>query len=134
MVFFTGVGIAMLMYYWQQSGLMFALCIALAVELVNLVIINNLMKSLEKRLTTKYTKIINKLKKATRISDGKEREFRKTDKAQKDEIESLEAKVRELNIMLEVFKKKIDEQDEKLSRLENLPRRSAKSKARDLKV
>ena len=134
MVFFTGVGIAMLMYYWQQSGLMFALCIALAAELVYLVIINNVIKSLEKRLTTKYTKIIDKLKKEALSSTRKEREFRKTDKAQKDQIAAQESKVRELNIKLEVFKKQVDEQDEVLSRLQNLPRSSTKSKLKNLKV
>lgn len=128
MVFFTGVAIALMMYYWQQDALLYALCIALTVELLNLFIMSNLMKSMENKLRKRYMEPLNKLKKQLRISQAKEGVFRETDQKQRDEIATLDGKVREMKIMLEVFKKKTAEQEEKLDRYENLPSRSRRSK------
>ena len=127
MVFFSGVAIALLMYYWQQSALIYALCIALSVELLNLFTMNNLMKSQAEKLRKRYTEPLNQLKKQLRISQAKEGEFRKTDQKQREEIAALEEKVREMKIMLGVYKKKTAEQEEKLNRYENLPSRSKRS-------
>ena len=128
MVFFTGVTIAVLMYYWQQSALIYALCIALTVELLNLFTMNNLIKSQAEKLRKRYTEPLNKLKKQLRIAQTKEAEFRKSDQKQRDEIAALQEKIRELKIMLGVYKKKTAEQEEKLNRYENLPSRSKRSK------
>ena len=129
MVFFTGVAIALLMYYWQQNGLIYALCIALSVELLNLFTMNNLMKSQAEKFRKRYTEPLNELKKELRMSKTKEGEFRKTDQKQRDEITALQEKVREMKIMLGVYKKKAEEQEEKLNRYENLPSRSKRSKS-----
>ncbi len=128
MVFFTGIAIALMMYYWQQSALLYAFCIALAVELLNLFLMSNLMKSLENKLRKRYVEPLNKLKKQLRISQVKEAEFRKADQKQRDEIATLQEKEREMKIMLGVLKKKAAEQEEKLNRYENLPSRSKRSK------
>ena len=124
MVFFTGITIAMMMYFWQQGALLYALFVSLLVEFLNLYIVKSLMGSIEAKMKKRYAEPLQKLKKELRIAKAKEGEFRKSDQKQRDEIEALKEKVRELQIVMDVYKKKTEEQEEQLNRFQNLPSRS----------
>jgi hypothetical protein len=59
MVFFTCVIVVLVLYFLQESGLIFVTIIAVIAELVNLFMTQTLTKSVEKQITKKFVKIIN---------------------------------------------------------------------------
>lgn len=116
MVFLSGVIITMLMFYGQKEFLVYALCIALVAELVNITIINNLLKSKASKLASSHAQASEKLKEMLWSTQEKEEEFRNKDLLQRDEIAILKKALDQQGHKLKASEKKVAELQEQLKR------------------
>ncbi|MCD4743580.1 MAG: hypothetical protein K8R67_14045 [Desulfobacteraceae bacterium] len=110
MVFLTSIIIVSILYFMQASGLIFVTVVALVAEFMNITMTHALTKSVEKKVTEKFMKVIDKykakvmqMKKRTVILEGQReddtnalfeaREKNKTYEIQIKEYETLKAKL-----------------------------------------
>jgi ABC-type oligopeptide transport system ATPase subunit len=62
MVFFTSIIIVLILYFLQTDGLIYVTIIAVVAELINIFMAQTLTKSVEKKLNTKFKKIVDRYK------------------------------------------------------------------------
>ena len=62
MVFLTSIIIVSILYFMQASGLIFVTVVALVAEFMNITMTHALTKSVEKKVTEKFMKVIDKYK------------------------------------------------------------------------
>lgn len=116
MVFLSGVVIAMLMFFGQKDFLIYAFCIALVAELVNITIINNLLKSKESKVASSHSQANEKMKKMLWSYQEKEDELRKHDMLQREEIAILKKSLDQQTHNLELSQKKVAELQAQIKR------------------
>ncbi|GEM_PF-5436327 len=128
MVFLTSIIIVSILYFMQASGLIFVTIVALVAEVLNISMTHIITKSVEKKLTDKYTKLIDRykakieqMKKRNLILEGQREddtnalyEAREKNKVYETRLKEYEA----LNLKLE---EKIENQKAIISKLEDLP-------------
>ena len=58
MVFFTSILIVLILYYLQADGYIYVIVIAVIAELINIIMTQTLTKSVEKKITARFGKVI----------------------------------------------------------------------------
>lgn len=116
MVFLTGIIVAMLMLYGNKDFLIHSICIALIAELVNVSVMNKLVKSKEGRLVTRHTQTSDKLKRMLYSSQEREEELAKVEFKQREEIVVLKRALKDQTDRLEVSRKTAVELKEQVKR------------------
>ncbi len=134
MVFLSGVVIAMLMYYGNKDFLVHALCVALVVELVNITIINNLLKSKEKKLSSGHAESSEKMKKMLWSYQEKEEELKKKDLLQREEIAVLKKSLDQHVQKLDLSQRKVKELQEQMRKAAEPPPKADRLTKEDLSL
>ena len=75
MVFFTAILIVVILYYLQGDGLVYVTIIALVAELINIFMTHAVTKSVEKKLTTQHTRIVEGYKNRLKANKHTIKEF-----------------------------------------------------------
>lgn len=75
MVFFTAILIVVILYYLQGDGLVYVTIIALVAELVNIFMTHTVTKSVEKKLSTQHTRILEGYKNRLKANKETIKEF-----------------------------------------------------------
>ena len=127
MVFLSGALIAVLMLYGSREFLIYAICIALLAELLNVTIMNRLVKSKENSLQSRHAQSSDKLKRMLYKSQEREEELQKTDIRQREEISVLRRSLDEQAKRLEDSLKSVSELKEQLRQQQEAAARSESS-------
>ncbi len=128
MVFLTSIIIVCILYFMRAEGLIYVTIIALVAELLNITTTHALTKSVEKKITGKYSRVIQKYKK--KMVQLKKRNFILEGQREQDtnSLYDAMAKIKEYEEKLQSYEeenaameKKIKEQRERLRNLSDLP-------------
>ncbi len=111
MVFFTSIIIIGIVYYLQADGLIYVTMIAVVGELLNIFMSQTLSKSVEKKASTKFGKIIHSLK--TNITIQK-KTIKELEKIQEDSV----LKLMSANTKIKVYEKKLGIEEEETQAIE----------------
>ncbi len=127
MVFLTGIIVAMLMLYGNKDFLIHSICIALIAELVNVSVMNKLVRSKEGRLVARHTQTSDKLKRMLYSSQEREEELVKVELAQRDEIAVLKRALKDQTERLDLSRKTAVALKEQVKRHQKLASGAEKS-------
>ena len=101
--------------------MIFAVAIALLAELINLFMAHTIAKRVEKKLIRKYTRIIKAFKRRESLAQEKEDEFSQAKDEYATAIYEAKAKLKDSDQLIKLLRKKIQDQEERLNRYEDLP-------------
>lgn len=128
MVFFTAIAVAAIIYFMQAEGFIYATIIALVAELLNMTLTHSLTKSVEKRVTKKYMNVIDKYKKKLAqlqkrklILQGQHDDDTNALYEARTKMKEYESTIEEYDKTKQELENRIKEQEEIISRLQDLP-------------
>ena len=104
MIFFTSILIICILYYLQADGLIYVTIVAVIAELINILMTQALTKSVEKKTTAKFGKIVVGYK--TKIAVQK-----KTIKELEDIREKSVGKLYKANLKIKEYEEKLELDD-----------------------
>ncbi|MCP3899670.1 MAG: hypothetical protein GY707_08170 [Desulfobacteraceae bacterium] len=131
MVFLTSIIIVGILYFMQASGLIFVTVVALVAEVMNISMTHVLTKSIEKKTTDKYMKVIDKYK--AKIDQMKKRNVILAGQRDDDTNALYEARERNKTFEIQIkdyeaLNKKLEEtvksQEKVISHFKDLPKGS----------
>jgi len=135
MVFLTSIIIVCIYYFMQERGLIFITVVALSAEVMNISMTRIMSKSVEKKLTAKYTTIVDRH--AAKIDQMKKRniilESQREDDTNalydaREKNKALEEKVKEYEELTIKLQERVQAQQAGLDKFEDLPTGSGSNK------
>ncbi|MCD4674792.1 MAG: hypothetical protein K8S18_02210 [Desulfobacula sp.] len=120
MVFFTSIIIVFILYYLQAEGLIYVTIVAVTAELINIFMTQTLTKSVEKKTTTKFGKIVAGYK--TKIA-AQEKTIKEFEEIQEKSVR----KLYHANLKIKEYEKKSEMEDSDTSQADDIPTKKVKT-------
>ncbi len=128
MVFLTSIIIVSILYFMQERGLIFVTVVALVAEFLNISMTHILTKSVEKKTTDKFMKVVDKykakiiqMKKRNVILEGQREDDTNALFDAREKNKTLEERIKEYETVQSGYKETIAKQQTVIKRLEDIP-------------
>ena len=108
MVFFTAILIVVILYYLQGDGLVYVTIIALVAELINIFMTHTVTKSVEKRITTQHTRIMEGYKNRLKADKNTITEFERVQEESVTKLYNANMKIKQYEEEIAEFKAAAD--------------------------